>query len=136
MLLRTVPCLPVIDVTVGVEFYRRAFGFRCVHVEPSLAVVVRDRCELHLWAADDLAWLDRSPRESVSPVASGLETFIAGTATCRIEVRGLERIVEGLRSSGLILHQASPIESKPWGSREVSVFDPWWNLIVLYETAP
>jgi len=132
-LLRTIPYLPVVDISRAVAFYRDRLGFRCLHEESSFAIVARDMAEIHLWAADDDGWADRDPSGEPSPVISGAETFIAGTASCRIEVSDLDELYTEMRRSGVLYDATTVIETRPWGQRDFSVLDPWRNLIAFYE---
>ena len=52
------------------------------------AKLIRDEVEIHLWADSDETWLTRGILSTL-PVCSGAESFLAGTASCRIEVQGV-----------------------------------------------
>ena len=93
---RTIPALPVRDVLAAVRHYRERFGFDAVHETDDFAVLVRDDAQLHLWGASDEDWRSRGDLAS-RPICSGAESFIAGTASCRIEVRRRRRSVSGAR---------------------------------------
>ena len=80
-LAQTIPALPVRDVSRAVEFYRDRLGFDVLHDDAGFAVLRRDQAEVHLWQAGDESWRERLPSDR--PVASGAESFIAGTASCR-----------------------------------------------------
>src|SRR3954469_14902055 len=95
---RTIPALPVRDVAAAVERYRERFGFDAPHVEGGFALLRRDDAELHLWAASDEEWRTREDLRQ-RPVCSGAESFIAGTASCRIEVEGVDALFDELRGA-------------------------------------
>src|SRR4029453_15893129 len=93
---QTIPALPVRDVAAAVGFYRDRFGFQTLHHGGGFAVVARDAAVLHLWEAGDERWRDRE--SGGQPVCSGAESFIAGTASCRIVVDGADELYEEFRA--------------------------------------
>jgi catechol 2,3-dioxygenase-like lactoylglutathione lyase family enzyme len=101
-----------------VTFYRDKLGWAVVHQEPGFAIVERDQVALHLWAAADESWRTRA---SASPVVSGAESFIAGTASCRVHVDGIDGLYRSL---------------DPLGTREFGILDPDGNLITFAERVP
>lgn len=126
-----IPALPARDVSAAATFYRERLGFEVLHREHGLAVLERDEARLHLWQAADESWRGRAPGDA--PVRSGAESFIAGTASCRIEVDGVEELYEELRSRG-VLHPVSGagLEETNFGSREFSCLDEDGNLITFF----
>lgn len=124
-----IPALPVKDIAQSVGFYRDKLGFTLVHQESGFAILRRDDVEIHLWAASDESWRSRS---SSSPVVSGAESFIAGTASCRIEVEGVDDLYQALSSLG-ILHPNAQLRDRWYGTREFGVVDPDNNLITFFE---
>ena len=102
---RTIPALPVRDMAVAVAHYRDRFGFNAPNVAADFAVLVRDNAVLHLWAASDEEWRVREDL-TVLPVCSGAESFLAGTASCRIEVEDVDALFAELQPRG-VLHDAS-----------------------------
>src|SRR3954451_11852929 len=94
---RTIPALPVRDVGAAVAYYRDRFAFDCPHQTADFAVLVRDDAVLHLWGATDEAWRSRDDVDR-HLVCSGAEAFLAGTASCRIEVSDIDAFFEELRS--------------------------------------
>jgi catechol 2,3-dioxygenase-like lactoylglutathione lyase family enzyme len=126
----TTPALPARDVGRSVEFYSQVLGFDVRHVEDGFAVLQRDAVLLNLWGATDESWHGRSDWDR--PVASGAETFIAGTASCRIEVEGVDVLYELCSARGIV-HPNGKINDTWWGTREFGVLDPDGNLISLYE---
>ena len=125
----TIPALPVKDIERSVEFYRDKLGFMVVHQEAGFVVLRRDATEIHLWAATDEVWRTRG---GSSPVVSGAESFIAGTASCRVAVDHVDELHTALHPSG-ILHPNAPLCDQWWGSREFGVVDLDNNLITFFE---
>ena len=130
---RTIPALPARSVSTSVEFYRDRFGFDVLHHGDGFAVLRRDESVLHLWEAGDEAWRDRlDPGE---PVCSGAESFIAGTASCRIEVEGVVGdLYEELRAQD-VLHPVSRdgVSETDFGTREFATLDPDGNLVAFFQ---
>jgi catechol 2,3-dioxygenase-like lactoylglutathione lyase family enzyme len=127
--LRSIPALPVRDMKRSVEFYRDELGFTLGHREDGFAIFRRDAAEIHLWVANDECWRTRGGTE---PVVSGAESFIAGTASCRIEVSGVDELYTAYRPLG-VLHCKGEIVDQWWGSREFHVTDPDNNLLTFFE---
>jgi catechol 2,3-dioxygenase-like lactoylglutathione lyase family enzyme len=123
--LAAVPALPVSDQTRAVGFLERALGLVELHDEGGrgLGILRRDAVELHVWLADGSA--------------PGAERHLAGSASCRLEVTGVEQLHEHCQLLGVV-HPNAPLRDQPWGTREFAVLDPDNNLIALYErvTAP
>ena len=128
-MLQAIPALPVRDVAKSILFYRDKLGFTIRHSDSGFAIFNRDDVEIHLWQADDQSWKTRSNQE---PVRSGAESFIAGTASCRIQVTGVDDLHDEMQPLG-ILHPNAQIADQPWGTREFGVLDPDNNLITFFE---
>jgi catechol 2,3-dioxygenase-like lactoylglutathione lyase family enzyme len=124
------PALPSRDLARSLVFYREVLGFDAAHTEDGFAVLVRDTARLHLWGATDESWHERSDWER--PVVSGAESFIAGTASCRIQVTGVDDLYARCSERGVV-HPNGRIEDTWWGTREFGVLDPDGNAIGLYE---
>lgn len=132
-MLRTIPALPVKNITESCDFYRDKLGFEVVHQEAGFAIVKYDEAEIHLWQSADESWKTRSDL-NVRPVVSGAESFIAGTASCRIQVKGVEELY--VRYKPLeVLHPrfTITIEDTWWGTREFAVVDIDNNLLTFFE---
>jgi catechol 2,3-dioxygenase-like lactoylglutathione lyase family enzyme len=125
----SVPVLPVRDIGRAAEFYAGKLGFEVTHQDDGYAIVARDHIEIHLWAATDERW---KGRDSDRPVVSGAETFLAGTASCRVEVSGIEEFCDEFVKSGT-LHPNGPLVDKPYGLRECAALDLDGNLITLFQ---
>lgn len=133
----TIPALPVRDVEAAVQYYMTRFGFESPHQDAGFAVLVRDEARLHLWRADDEGWRARSLDElRESPVRSGAESFLAGTASCRIALDRVEAVHDlyaELATAG-VLHpgdEGAPRDSD-FGTREFATVDADGNLLEFY----
>ncbi len=129
---QTIPALPARDVAASVGFYRERLGFEVLHHDGGFAVVGRDEAVLHLWEAGDESW---QGRESVDrPVRSGAESFIAGTASCRIRVDGVDDLYEEL-SGRDVLHPVSRggVSDTDYGAREFATLDVDGNLVTFFQ---
>jgi hypothetical protein len=124
----TIPALPVGDPAAAAAFHQERLGFDIAHLSDDLAVVRRDDATLHLWQADDQTWTTRPTIER--PVRSGAESFLAGTASCRIRVDDLDALWAELRNTD-VLHGTSTTGPKDtdYGAREFHVLDLDGNLI-------
>jgi catechol 2,3-dioxygenase-like lactoylglutathione lyase family enzyme len=122
---QTIPALPAASVPKAVEFYRERLGFSVQH---------RDDAVLHLWEADDETWVQRHSWER--PIRSGAESFIAGTASCRIQVLGLDGVdaLFAELQQQRVLHPVSeggPVDTD-FGTREFSTLDSDGNLLTFF----
>jgi catechol 2,3-dioxygenase-like lactoylglutathione lyase family enzyme len=128
---RTIPALPVRDAAAAVAFYRDRLGFDLLHHDGGFAVLGRDDAVLHLWEAGDESWRERAA--GAKPVCSGAESFIAGTASCRIEVEGVDELYAELRERD-VLHPVSRkgVDDTDFGTREFATLDLDGNLVTFY----
>ena len=129
---RTIPALPVRDVPASVAHYRERFGFEAVHADDGFAVLERDDAVLHLWQAGDEGWPAREDL-AARPVRSGAESFLAGTASCRIEVADVDLLFGELESAG-VLHPVSTggVAATDFGTREFATLDRDGNLLSFF----
>lgn len=132
----TVPALPVRDVSEAVAFYRRRLGFSVSYADGEFARLVRDEAEVHLWAARDESWRLRSNLAD-EPVRSGAESFIAGTASCRIAVDDVNGLYAELAAAA-VLHPNDPGSAvdTAWGTREFAALDIEGNLLTFWAGKP
>jgi len=132
-LTQTIPALPVRDVTAAVTFYRDRLGFEVLHHDGGFAVLLRDEAVLHLWESSDETWRERSEM-SDSPVLSGAESFIAGTASCRIMCGGVDELFDELRAAD-VLHAVSKggVDDTGFGTREFATLDQDGNLVTFFQ---
>ena len=128
---QTIPALPVRDASAAVAFYGNRLGFDVLHHDGGFAVLRRDEAILHLWEASDESWRERGWSER--PVTSGAESFIAGTASCRIRVEGIDELFDELRGSD-VLHPVSKkgVDNTDFGTREFATLDLDGNLVVFF----
>ena len=129
---RTIPALPARDVAVSVAFYNERLGFATLHHDGGLAVLGRDDAILSLWESSDESWRTREDTLE-RPIRSGAESFIAGTASCRIEVEGIDELYAELREAD-VLHPVSRdgVDDTDFGTREFATLDPDGNLVTFY----
>jgi catechol 2,3-dioxygenase-like lactoylglutathione lyase family enzyme len=131
MLTQTIPALPVHDAAQAVDFFRERLKFRVLHHDGGFAVLARDDAVLHLWEASDETWRERDTMDR--PVRSGAESFIAGTASCRIVVDDVDALYEEYRASD-VLHPVSKdcVEDTDFGTREFATLDLDGNLLTFF----
>jgi catechol 2,3-dioxygenase-like lactoylglutathione lyase family enzyme len=131
-LAETIPALPVRDAAAAVGFYRDRLGFDVLYHDGGFAVLGRDDAVVHIWEASDETWRNRETLER--PVRSGAESFIAGTASCRIVVEGVDELYDELRRSD-VLHPVSKdgVENTDFGTREFATLDLDCNLITFFQ---
>jgi uncharacterized glyoxalase superfamily protein PhnB len=129
---RTIPALPVRNVGGAVAYYRDRFGFDAPHVTGDFAVLVRDDAVLHLWGATDDDWRSREDLDR-RPISSGAESFLAGTASCRVEVSDVDALFAELQSAG-VLHDVSRagVTATDFGTREFATLDSDGNLLTFF----
>ena len=129
---RTIPALPVREMGAAVAFYVERFGFEVLHRQGGLAVLRRDEAVLHLWESGDEGWRSRGDFVE-KPVCSGAESFIAGTASARIEVVDVDGLYEELRAAQ-VLHPVSRegVDDTDFGTREFATLDQDGNLISFF----
>ena len=129
---RTIPALPVRDVRTAVAHYRERFGFEALHETDGFAVIERDDAILHLWGATDDGWRTRN-NLSGRPIRSGAESFLAGTASCRIEVSDVDVLFEELKDAA-VLHPVveDGVSETDFGTREFPTLDLDGNLLTFF----
>jgi catechol 2,3-dioxygenase-like lactoylglutathione lyase family enzyme len=130
VLTTTIPALPVRDARAAVDFYRDRLGFDVVHHDGGFAVLQRDEAQIHVWQAGDEAWRERF--DLAKPIDSGAESFLAGTASCRVRVEGVDELYDELRD---VLHPVSRggVTTTDFGTREFATLDADGNLITFFE---
>ena len=129
---QTIPALPVRDAAAAVAFYRDKLGFDVLHHDGGFAVLCRDEAVVHLWEASDESWRERNGGES--PVCSGAESFIAGTASCRIVVDGVDELYGEMQGND-VLHPVSKggVDDTDFGTREFATLDQDGNLVTFFQ---
>jgi hypothetical protein len=128
----TIPALPARAVPASTEFYVERLGFTTLHTDGHFSVLQRDDARIHLWEAADTSWRARADL-AARPVVSGAESFLAGTASCRIEVTGIDELY-GEMAAAEVLHGVSGTgpEDTDYGTREFHVLDLDGNLLTFY----
>jgi catechol 2,3-dioxygenase-like lactoylglutathione lyase family enzyme len=129
-LMSAIPALPVKDIKKSIDFYHEKLGFTIDHSERGYGVISYHEVEIHLWLADDEEWRNRS--EGECPVISGAESFISGTASCRLEVEVIDELYHLLKPKN-VFHPNTTLGDRPWGFREFDVLDLDGNLITFFE---
>ncbi len=129
---RTIPALPVRRMDVAVAFYGEKLGFEPLWQDEGFSVLRRDEAVLHLWEAGDEEWRRREDLAE-KPICSGAESFIAGTASTRIEVGDVDALYVELAAAE-VLHPVSRdgVSDTDFGTREFSTLDGDGNLISFF----
>jgi catechol 2,3-dioxygenase-like lactoylglutathione lyase family enzyme len=130
---KAIPALPVQDIKQSMEFYTTKLGFTIRHHDDGFCVAVRDEVEIHLWKSGDETWKTKGADLAAEPIGSGAESFLAGTASCRIEVQGINELFEEYKKQGVIYNPDTIVETQPWGTREFPALDHHRNLLTFYE---
>lgn len=128
---QTTPALPVRCVALAVSFYGERLGFAAVYEDTDFAIVARDATEIHLWGASDESWRSRAD-VATDPVRSGAESFIAGTASCRIAVEGVDELFAELRDKHVLHSPSTLVVQTGYGTREFPALDGDGNLLSFY----
>jgi catechol 2,3-dioxygenase-like lactoylglutathione lyase family enzyme len=126
----TTPALPARAVAASADFYRDRLGFDIAHAEEGFAILRRDDAVIHLWGASDDSWRERL--DTSRPVCSGAESFIAGTASCRVRVEGVDELYATCNELGIV-HPNGHVADTEWGTREFGALDPDGNLLTFFE---
>jgi catechol 2,3-dioxygenase-like lactoylglutathione lyase family enzyme len=130
---QTIPALPVRNAAAAVAYYRDRLGFDVLHHDGGFAVLGRDDAVVHLWEAGDEAW--RDTLDPQRPVCSGAESFISGTASCRIRVEGsVDELYTELKESE-VLHPVSKegVTDTDYGTGEFATLDQDGNLVSFFQ---
>jgi catechol 2,3-dioxygenase-like lactoylglutathione lyase family enzyme len=129
---RTIPALPVRSITAAEAHFRDRLGFTALHVDDGFAVMERDDARIHLWEAADRTWQEREDLRE-RPIQSGAESFIAGTASCRIETEDVDALYAELAAAD-VLHPVSRdgVSETDFGTREFATLDADGNLIEFF----
>lgn len=130
---KVIPALPVQSIDKGVKFYESRFGFACSYRDQGFAILKRDEVDLHLWAASDNSWKFRSLLLFIRPIWSGAESFLAGTASCRIKVENIDALFAEYKDQGVLYNPTTVIKETHWGTREFPALDLYRNLLTFYE---
>lgn len=132
-MIKSIPALPVQNIKQSIEFYTTKLRFSVPHHDEGFAIIVRDEVEIHLWLASDEKWKIKGAALATRPIDSGAESFLAGTASCRIEVQDVDLLFEEYKDKDVIYNPDTVVETKPWGTREFPALDHHRNLLTFYE---
>jgi len=124
------PAMPTHDVPLAIEFYTDVLGFETVHAEGGFALLRRDGTTISLWGATDEGWRDGLDLDR--PVCSGAESFIAGAASCSVEVEGVDELYARCNERGIV-HPNGHVGDQPWGVREFGIVDLDGNLVTFWQ---
>ena len=93
----------------------------------------RDEAVVHLWESSDESWRERGDAAE-RPVCSGAESFIAGTASFRVQVTGVDELYDELTTAD-VLHPVSKesVDDTDFGTREFATLDLDGNLVTFFE---
>ena len=87
---------------------------------------------LHLWGATDDGWRSRDDLDR-RPISSGAQSFLAGTASCRIEVSDVDALFAELQSAGVLHHVSlAGVAATDFGTREFATVDSDGNLLTFF----
>ena len=128
----TIPALPVKDTVAAARFYADRLGFTVHHEDHGFALLRRDDAEIHLWGASDTSWQGRD-NLIARPVVSGAESFIAGTASCRVLCDDVDGLYAEMAAAE-VLHgvSGSGPQDTDYGTREFHVLDLDGNLLTFF----
>ncbi|MEM6678548.1 MAG: VOC family protein [Pseudomonadota bacterium] len=126
-----VPAMPVSDIEAALRFYEGVLGMAVSFREEGFVLLQCDTVEITLWLAGDKSW--REGRDG-PPLQSGAESFLAGTASCRVHVTDVADF-HARCGAAEALHPNGPLGDRPWGMREFAALDPDGNLLTFYEPA-
>ncbi|MFD1258690.1 VOC family protein [Mucilaginibacter terrae] len=129
----SISALPVINIDRAVTFYEEKLGFKCSYHDRGFAKLLRDKVELHLWASCDNSWRWRSLLLFIRPIWTGAETFLAGTASCRIEVEQIDELYTVYKQHGVLHNSKTVVTKTDWGTHEFAALDLHGNLLTFFE---
>jgi catechol 2,3-dioxygenase-like lactoylglutathione lyase family enzyme len=133
-MIQAIPALPVQNIEASVAFYRDKLGFTPRYQETGFARLQRDGVEIQIWEARDESWKTRSTEKPLNCIVSGAESFLAGTASCRLEVQGLDDLYGEYKASSVLYNEDTKVKTQWWGDRDFPVLDLDGNLITFFET--
>jgi len=125
--------MPVTIIATAVNFYEDKLGFVCDYQDAGFGKLTRDEIEIHLWAANDLSWKNRGINLVAVPISTGAESFLAGTASCRIGVEGIEDLFLEYQKKGVLYNAHTRIEKTSWHTLEFPALDLHRNLLTFFQ---
>ncbi len=130
---KCIPALPVQDIGKAVACYAQQLGFLWDVQKEDFARMVRDDVAIDLWLVCDQSWKIRPASPQCWPVVSGAESFLAGTESCRIEVRGVHELFAEYKKSGVLYGPDTSVELTPWGTHGFPALDLERNPVSFYK---
>ena len=131
-LTQTIPAMPVREMPAAVAFYRDRLGFEVLHHDGGFAVLCRDEAVVHLWESSDESWRERGDAYE-KPVCSGAESFLAGTASFRVQVKGVDELYEEMIKADVLHPVSKSVDDTDFGTREFATLDLDGNLVTFFE---
>lgn len=115
-------------------FYQQRLGFTALYQDDGFARLTRDEAEVHLWAASDQSWTEQAELVR-QPVCSTAESFLAVTASCRIEVDHADELYAEMAAAA-VLHPGDlgSAADTTWGTREFAALDLDGNLLTFHQS--
>ncbi|MDI1290891.1 MAG: VOC family protein [bacterium] len=129
------PALPVLDLGVAAAFYRDRLGFTVVHLDDGIAVLRRDEAWIHLWCSNNEDWREIDPVELAQrPVRMGAESFLSGTASCRIQVDNVDELFQEMTAQSVVhpVSKSGPTDTE-WDTQEFAALDLDGNLLAFFQ---
>ena len=114
--------MPVSDMPKAVTFYCDNLQFKVIVQQTGFALLERDHITIQLWLSGDQTWQQRTDGIAI---VSGAESFLAGTASCRIAVQGVDELYADCRAADIV-HPNGHLERKDYGATEFAILDPFW----------
>lgn len=108
---QVIPKLPAINLEETQSYFEKALGFTLISLYPEYAIMKNGDTELHFFEFKEL-----DPLTNYSMIYIRVPSEI-------------EKLYDGLRESGAIMHPNGKLEIKPWGVKEFAVLDPNHTLI-------
>jgi hypothetical protein len=104
-----------------------------LHHDGGYAVLRRDEAVVHLWESSDESWRKRDDVTD-KPVCSGAESFLAGTASFRVRVDGVDELFAEMQEAD-VLHPVSKegVDDTDFGTREFATLDQDGNLVTFFQ---
>lgn len=103
-----VPVIPASDMTASIEFYAK-LGFITAFNYGDYVIIRRDEVEVHLFINDD--------------------SHLAEWTSFRVKVTNVDALYHEFKNGGI----ECKLETKPWGTRDLSLIDPTGVLITFQE---
>jgi hypothetical protein len=104
-----------------------------LHHDGGFAVLCRDEAVVHLWESSDENWRERSDvREQ--PIHTGAESFLAGTASFRVQIKGVDELYEEMTKADVLPPVSKDgVDDTDFGTGEFATLDQDGNLVTFFE---